>query len=108
MRLETERTARRKNKGFNNKMQAVLEQNRIAESIINQTTNVFGNKIGLLGTLFGCWHKELSRPFTIGRDSYRACLDCGARKQFDTENLKTVGAFHYPPVISFDKNTVGN
>ena len=85
-------------------MQTILEQNRIAESLINRTGEAFGNKIGLLGTLFGCWHRSLSRPFTIGNDSYRACLDCGARKHFDPETLKTFGSFHYPPTVSLDKN----
>jgi len=68
-------------------MQALLEQNRIAESLINQTTETFGNKIGLFGKLFGCWHKNLTRPLTIENSSYRSCLRCGARKQFDTNNL---------------------
>jgi hypothetical protein len=81
-------------------MQLVLEQNRIAEKMINRTENVFGEKIGLFGKMFGCWHKELSRPFTSLRESYRVCLDCGARKQFDTETLKTFGPFYYPPTVS--------
>lgn len=89
-------------------MQAILEQNRVAKSITEQTNGVFGNKIGIIGKLFGCWHKELTRPFTIGGDSYRACVDCGARKQFDLQNLQTVGAFHYPPAVSFDRNMTGN
>jgi hypothetical protein len=59
---------------------------------------VFGEKIGIMGKLFGCWHKELSRPFTNRRTSYRSCLNCGALKKFDTENLKTSGPFYYPNV----------
>lgn len=89
-------------------MQAVLEQNTIAQSVINRTEEVFGNKIGIFGSLFGCWHKQLTRPFTVGNDSYRACLDCGARKQFDTKILKTIGSFHYPPTVSFDENINNN
>ncbi len=85
-------------------MQALLEQNRIAESLINQTAETFGNKIGLIGKLFGCWHKNLTRPFTIGNASYRSCLHCGARKQFDTQTLETFGSFHYPPAILFKNN----
>lgn len=84
-------------------MQSILDQNRIAEAIINRTDQAFGHKIGLLGKLFGCWHQEISRPFTIGKDSYRACLNCGARKHFDPQTLKTSGAFHYPPAVSPDK-----
>ena len=86
-------------------MQAVLEQNKIAESLGNQTQErTFGERIGFLGSLFGCWHRSLSRPFTIGNDSYCACLDCGARKPFDTQNLTVYGSFHYPPAVL----TVGN
>jgi hypothetical protein len=86
--------------GGKERMQLVLEQNYIAEKVINRTEGVFGDKIGLLGTMFGCWHKQLSRPFTSVKESYRVCLDCGARKQFDTQTLKTFGPFYYPPAIS--------
>ena len=82
-------------------MQVGLEQNRIADKAINRTKHVFGEKIGIFGKMFGCWHKQLSRPFTSLRESYRVCLDCGARKQFDTENLKTFGPFYYPPTVTF-------
>lgn len=86
-------------------MQAVvLDQNFIAEQVINRTNGAFGKKIGLFTKFFGCWHKQLTRPFTNRNASYRACLNCGARKQFDAENLKTFGPFYYPPTISFDEN----
>lgn len=80
-------------------MQAVLEQNSIAEMLISKTDDAFGQKIGLFGTLFGCWHKEMSRPFTRKHLSYRACLECGARKKFNTDNFKTSGPFYYPPKV---------
>ena len=84
-------------------MNIVLEQNRIAQMVLNRTDRVFGDKIGIMGKIFGCWHKQLSRPFTNQKSSYRACLNCGALKHFDTETLKTYGAFHYPPIISLEK-----
>lgn len=59
----------------------------------------FGRKIGLLGLLFGCWHQNLSRPFTSNKLSYIVCLDCGARKHFNPETLETFGAFYYPPKV---------
>ena len=34
----------------------------------------------VLEWLFGCWHRNLSRPFTISGRTYEVCLDCG--KQF--------------------------
>lgn len=82
-------------------MQKILDQNLIAEETINRTISTFGDKIGVFGKLFGCWHKSLSRPFTSKNSSYRACLNCGARKKFDTNTLKTSGPFYYPPAISF-------
>ncbi|MCU1289034.1 MAG: hypothetical protein JWN60_1263 [Acidobacteria bacterium] len=82
-------------------MQGILERTHIARLITTQTENEFGARIGIIGTLFGCWHKELSRPFTNRKSSYRTCLHCGARKRFDAENLKTFGPFYYPPVIAY-------
>ncbi len=82
-------------------MEAVLDQGRIAEAIINRTDGAFGQKIGFVTKIFGCWHKNLSRPFTNRRASYRACLHCGARKKFDTTTLKTFGPFYYPPAVTF-------
>lgn len=82
-------------------MQIILEQNYIAKETINRTNDVFGEKIGFFGKLFGCWHKELSRPFTtVKKGSYRVCLQCGARREFNAETLKTFGKFYYPPTIS--------
>ena len=72
-------------------MQAVLEQNNIAKQVINRSQEVFGAKIGIFAKLFGCWHKQLTRPFTYGKDSYRACLHCGARQKFDAEQMKNGG-----------------
>lgn len=85
-------------------MQAILRQNKITQTFVKETNDAFGEKIGLLAQLFGCWHKQISRPFTIEKDSYQACLRCGARKPFDTKNLKTYGSFHYPPAVSVNEN----
>ena len=27
--------------------------------------------------LFGCWHRKLSRPFTLAGRTYEVCLSCG-------------------------------
>lgn len=61
--------------------------------------SVFGNKLRLTAALFGCWHNNIGRPFVQGKTAYRSCLQCGARKQFDAESLKTHGSFYFPPVI---------
>jgi hypothetical protein len=64
-------------------------------------TETFGKKLGLLAKLFGCPHKQLSRPFSHSGTGYRTCLKCGARKRFNTETLETFGGFYYPPPAKF-------
>jgi hypothetical protein len=49
----------------------------------------------LLTRVFGCWHSEMSRPFTRDGESYRACLECGARRSFDPLKWEMVGAYYY-------------
>jgi len=87
-----------------NNMQVFLEQNMIAERVIDCTVGAFGSKIGLFGKIFGCWHKEMSRPFTNKKGSYRSCLSCGARQKFDLKSFRTLGAYYYPPSVAFDRN----
>ena len=60
---------------------------------------VFGKKMGIFSTLFGCWHNNIGRPFAQGKTNYRTCLQCGARKQFNPETLETHGKFYFPPVV---------
>ena len=81
-------------------MQGILEQNLTPERVIDRNVDLPGIKIGLLASLFGCRHKNLSRPFTTKKDSYRVCIECGARKVFDTQSFKTLGTFYYPPSVS--------
>ena len=79
-------------------MHSLLERNtRTAEAVKDYE---FGTEVGLIASLFGCWHKDLSRPFTHGNSSYVTCLNCGARKHFDPNKMKTYGVFHYPPDVS--------
>ncbi len=81
-------------------MQIVLDQNLIAESVVDKTNGSFGGKIGIFGSIFGCWHKRIGRPISTNKGSYRTCIECGARKKFDPENYKTLGTFYYPPSVS--------
>lgn len=77
-----------------------MDQTVVIGAKAHEAEVALGTKIGLVGKLFGCWHKRLSRPFTQGtgrKVSYRACLECGARRKFDTDSFKTSGPFYYPP-----------
>ncbi len=44
--------------------------------------------------IFGCWHMNMSRPFTISQQTYRMCLNCGARRVFDVQQWKMVGPYY--------------
>lgn len=85
-------------------MAVTLLRNKLkksAEKIQSNSDNqtVFGDKVGFVAKLFGCWHENISRPFVNGKTAYRACLNCGARKQFNTDTLQTYGKFYYPPIV---------
>lgn len=45
--------------------------------------------IGLL-----CRHKAGSVPFTLEGRTYRRCMKCGARQDYDAATLRPVGGFY--------------
>jgi len=45
--------------------------------------------------LFGCWHREMSRPFSSQGQTYRSCLHCGARRQFNLRRWEMQGKFYH-------------
>ncbi len=51
---------------------------------------------------FGCWHTEMSRPFTSRGETYRACLGCGARRRFDPISWEMVGHYYYDVTAASD------
>ena len=79
------------------KFQDLVQRNRRTAKEIDSF--VFGRKLGLVTKLFGCRHENLSRPFTRRNTSYRSCLECGARKQFNAETLETFGNFYASPLV---------
>lgn len=82
---------------FINRFQSLIHKNKKFTNKVNPF--VFGKKAGFIAKLFGCWHENLSRPFAFEKTSYRSCISCGARKQFNPETLETHGKFYFPPVI---------
>lgn len=89
-------------------MATAVAQNRFRTLLNKKRVNrvdkgVFGQKVGVIAKLFGCWHENISRPFVQGNTAYRACLNCGARKQFNPETLETYGTFYFPPVVKEER-----
>jgi len=75
-----------------------LIQLSIASSpLIRETSRPSENtrSCGWLSRVFGCWHMELSWPFSSQGQTYRACLACGARRQFNPGTWKLQGKFYY-------------
>ena len=59
------------------------------------TSSVIG-KIGeWMARVFGCWHTEMSRPFSHQGHAYRVCVNCGAQRRFNLGNSKMQGDFYY-------------
>lgn len=38
--------------------------------------------------LFGCSHSRLTRPFTINRETYKVCLDCGRQIYYSADEMR--------------------
>jgi hypothetical protein len=69
----------------------------IANSNVNHIhASSFTGKVGdLMARMFGCWHGDLSRPFSRGGRAYRTCLNCGAQRQFNLGSWEMQGRFFY-------------
>ena len=53
-------------------------------------------RVGLTARLFGCHHKRLSLPRSNSNESYRECVNCGTRRNFNPETWQTIGPFYFP------------
>ena len=42
----------------------------------------------LYETILGCSHQHLTRPFTLERETYKVCLDCGKRVYYSASNMR--------------------
>ncbi len=51
----------------------------------------------------GCFHRHKSRPFTLGRMTYRICTDCGARRRFDLDGWEMYGPYFFGSVTPDDE-----
>jgi hypothetical protein len=47
------------------------------------------NAIGsVFEAIFGCRHRDLSRPFTIDAQTYKVCLNCAKQVFYSTERMQ--------------------
>ena len=52
--------------------------------------------------IFGCAHKEMSRPFSRHGETYRVCISCGARRSFDQRTWNSSGRYYFKPARTSD------
>jgi hypothetical protein len=45
--------------------------------------------------VFGCWHRNRSRPFTLSGWTYEVCLNCGKKFAYDRAEISG-GAYRGP------------
>lgn len=50
---------------------------------------------GLITRLLGCWHREMSRPFSHNGQAYRSCLTCGAQRRFNLKDWQMHGDYYF-------------
>ena len=84
-------------------MQAVLETlerySDADQARVSKITHALGRWVG---EIFGCQHKEMSRPFSRQGETYRVCIGCGARRSFDAQQWKLQGPFYYKEARTTD------
>jgi hypothetical protein len=69
----------------------------IANSNVGQfnASSLTGKISTFVARVFGCWHADLSRPFSREGRAYRTCLNCGAQRQFHLGKWEMQGQFYY-------------
>lgn len=50
--------------------------------------SVFHTMVHAVSSVFKCQHDRLTRPFTIRKQSYMVCLDCGHQVFYSMEEMR--------------------
>ncbi len=53
-----------------------------------------------LDFLFGCHHGHLSQVFTLQGETYRVCLECGARFEYSMQTMSMERRIPSAPVMT--------
>jgi len=56
--------------------------------------NVFNS---IINFLFGCWHQNTSRAFTVSGETYVVCLDCGRELPYSLEKMAIQSTSGFEP-----------
>jgi len=83
-------------------MQGVLETLDLSNSDQVRVSKVNFGLGRLFGELFGCQHKQMSRPFSRQGETYRVCIGCGARRKFDAKKWQLQGPYYFKEARTAD------
>ena len=72
---------------------ATFKQERTRQRV--EWSRLITVSLSIVTRAFGCWHQEMSRPFTLGAKSYRVCLECGAHRRFNPQTWELTGPYYY-------------
>ena len=73
--------------------EAIVENHQ--KMVTMNASSQTGGLGGFFAKVFGCRHKEMSRPLSLYGQTYRTCLDCGARRQFNLNSWEMQGEYYY-------------
>lgn len=49
--------------------------------------SIIDNIVMAFEYLFGCWHRKMSRPFTLSGWTYEVCLNCGRKFAYNRAEI---------------------
>jgi hypothetical protein len=54
----------------------------------------------VLNFLFGCHHRNVSRVFSIGGETYKVCCDCGTKFNYSLEKMSIEHQTYAPRIFA--------
>jgi len=77
---------------------------------LQQTTGFLNmNKILMVFEfVFGCWHRNISRPFTLSGWTYEVCLNCGRKFAYERAEIINGMARRKNLALSENTNNIGS
>ncbi len=54
--------------------------------------SVLRTALNFVSSAWGCGHDRMSRPFTIDRQTYMVCLDCGRKSFYAPDRMRRISS----------------
>ena len=80
----------------------IEERENREEFNLKDDDEAFGESQNIFERILGCWHLNMSRPITTQKVTYRYCVKCGLRRNYDLDNAQYIGTYYSPTVPKTD------